>query len=1034
MSDSEDFILDKNGDDEVIYDNKPQYVLQTEILVDLESDNDNVNDSQPTGSNLQRKSSNLRDALGLRQNDIPLYIYKMRSLGYPPGWLKAARKVTDVSFVHPNSDETVSDSSKRDGYSRDALIRFPGFNCSVSRRTHDFAQTLNCPRYSSSDHVDEFYRRLYKSVNDAKPREKRSLETLEQERQELLEKIQKMSDADQFEILDTCISTESKSESIPSQIKVENVSIPTAPDVVEVKVEQIDKPTPEEGMTALPSSEILQLLADKSKDSGDLQPSSSYSSLPDLSAFSRDVLPYKPFENLANSTGSFKKVFNALKKAKQLFTHIIASKFPDKKKRRDAHLTSLSTQQIAELVAQGNVEPVPEEEDDDIDWDDIGQVGADDFLASKPKPSLDAGVDLLFQKTCQTEATTSHDSDPEQDDRSRILSEYGQAVVNKLKESNQKKKEKRVESLVNRDLISKDTQNHPPTLPSPIPEKSLVEKAPKDKNYLVLSPTNRCEDRTVLSLRAFVQKAYTFTGPNATPTENVVLVGVVGGRASARESRAGNKYSTWTMTDLDSIGPGLSRNGSVKMFLFGKVHEQLWKVVEGTVVAILRPKLMSNKDPGVKKDPKEIAICVDNHQFVMVMGDSPDYAICCANNLSSGQQCFRVVNKSASKYCELHLKQAYMAASSNRATFSAPSSSLFGNKKKAKSDCFMIDNSWTALNSTSLNARNCSGIQLERSSSQEKMKPGEFVEKVLMKKCTAGALNLKQTLEGKTKPGLDKTEAGSEVKRTEAGTFKSFFQQRSQENQVVDLGPAKEETKKLENIKTADEFMRWKASAIIRKKGGLDQSDKENKLKLLNARIEENLKKARQKKSPLETVLGPNSDQAKNRKRKPSNTEPPVEKRQKSEVDEKVKRKAELMRQLDEGSKFSDLAAAASQEEENRLFDKLERRDEMEQKLLEMHEQECKVGVCKTCDYRAMHISKQCREEGHDIVYVKGVKRFFACKRCQNRTVSFDRYPKFPCTNCGGESFEKTGAIAERKGPKLASEMLSLRGTEQKFL
>ncbi|XP_045127670.1 zinc finger CCHC domain-containing protein 8 homolog isoform X2 [Portunus trituberculatus] len=35
-------------------------------------------------------SESLRYALGLRKNQLPLYIYRMRVLGYPPGWLKEA--------------------------------------------------------------------------------------------------------------------------------------------------------------------------------------------------------------------------------------------------------------------------------------------------------------------------------------------------------------------------------------------------------------------------------------------------------------------------------------------------------------------------------------------------------------------------------------------------------------------------------------------------------------------------------------------------------------------------------------------------------------------------------------------------------------------------------------------------------------------------------------------------------------------------------------------------------------------------------
>lgn len=38
-----------------------------------------------------RISASLRNALGLKRYELPLYIYKMRLLGYPPGWLEEAR-------------------------------------------------------------------------------------------------------------------------------------------------------------------------------------------------------------------------------------------------------------------------------------------------------------------------------------------------------------------------------------------------------------------------------------------------------------------------------------------------------------------------------------------------------------------------------------------------------------------------------------------------------------------------------------------------------------------------------------------------------------------------------------------------------------------------------------------------------------------------------------------------------------------------------------------------------------------------------
>ena len=40
--------------------------------------------------NLGLPSAQLRQALGLQDDQLPSYIYRMRELGHPPGWLKAA--------------------------------------------------------------------------------------------------------------------------------------------------------------------------------------------------------------------------------------------------------------------------------------------------------------------------------------------------------------------------------------------------------------------------------------------------------------------------------------------------------------------------------------------------------------------------------------------------------------------------------------------------------------------------------------------------------------------------------------------------------------------------------------------------------------------------------------------------------------------------------------------------------------------------------------------------------------------------------
>jgi len=36
-------------------------------------------------------SDDLREAMGINHQQLPPYIYKMRAIGYPPGWLEEAK-------------------------------------------------------------------------------------------------------------------------------------------------------------------------------------------------------------------------------------------------------------------------------------------------------------------------------------------------------------------------------------------------------------------------------------------------------------------------------------------------------------------------------------------------------------------------------------------------------------------------------------------------------------------------------------------------------------------------------------------------------------------------------------------------------------------------------------------------------------------------------------------------------------------------------------------------------------------------------
>ncbi|XP_037071266.1 protein MCM10 homolog [Pollicipes pollicipes] len=127
------------------------------------------------------------------------------------------------------------------------------------------------------------------------------------------------------------------------------------------------------------------------------------------------------------------------------------------------------------------------------------------------------------------------------------------------------------------------------------------------------------------------------------------------------------------------------------------------------------------------------------------------------------------------------------------------------------------------------------------------------------------------------------------------------------------------------------------------------------------------------------------------------------------------------------------LEAELSEGQEH-YFQALEKKELIENKMLSTWEVKTKAVYCRKCKYRALSASDLCKSEGHGTVLVDAVKRFFSCKNCKSRTISLDKLPQLPCKNCGQEIWVKAPMGKERSGPKLDSEILSIRGNEAAFM
>lgn len=128
-------------------------------------------------------SENLRYALGLRPNQLPIFVYRMRVLGYPPGWLRDAEVHQADMKLYDATGKSVSHPDLEDGetdpvlvkYKPEKLVSFPGFNDAMPHRTREEGHLYNCPPMQPYHQRTEFLK--YMNMNRAQAYKKKKLKS-----------------------------------------------------------------------------------------------------------------------------------------------------------------------------------------------------------------------------------------------------------------------------------------------------------------------------------------------------------------------------------------------------------------------------------------------------------------------------------------------------------------------------------------------------------------------------------------------------------------------------------------------------------------------------------------------------------------------------------------------------------------------------------------------------------------------------------------------------------------------------------------
>ncbi|KAM8739903.1 protein MCM10 homolog isoform 1-T1 [Acanthopagrus schlegelii] len=142
----------------------------------------------------------------------------------------------------------------------------------------------------------------------------------------------------------------------------------------------------------------------------------------------------------------------------------------------------------------------------------------------------------------------------------------------------------------------------------------------------------------------------------------------------------------------------------------------------------------------------------------------------------------------------------------------------------------------------------------------------------------------------------------------------------------------------------------------------------------------------------------------------------------------------EFQKILNAKSRHGAALQAAEYQLQERYFDVLVKKEQMEEKMKGIREMKCRAVSCKKCGYTYFKPADRCVEENHDLRWHDAVKRFFKCP-CGQRAIALDRLPNKHCSNCGLFKWERDGMLKEKAGPKIGGELLRPRGEEHgKFL
>lgn len=635
---------------------------------------------------------------------------------------------------------------------------------------------------------------------------------------------------------------------------------------------------------------------------------------------------------------------------------------------------------------------------------------------------------------------------------SRKYNEYGSAIQQHMKKAGEEKKDRIIEGEVRRSINVLPSKNmrHEITAVAPPPRLHAITPALLAKAEPA-APTSIFTDpifgmkiiRPLISSALLTER---MAGKKPVSSANIrtyidqmdknldwVIAGAIISKSPVKTSQKGDQYSIWQISDLRGADVK-----TVSVFLFKGAHKELWKTAQGMVIAILNPNVLERRSQS--KD--EATVSVDNCQKIMILGQSKDLGTC-KSKKKNGDPCGAVVNLGTCEYCIFHVRKEFGNVSKRAELQSSTAGRGLNdlrNKVLGKAEVFYAGQSYSAVPAVK-------NAKMVKKDQDRLLTLSEYFGTT-----TSAAFQATINPQKKVQRSAQSVELNSRDRAKDLQRLQELktLAQRQQENDqsatnTSPVRPAAKVTKDSFTPKFSPALMGAAAPRLSQGEFTFEVSAQLKRTEMSKIKAAQILKQKPIPKANPNFIKHRGTETGKKRAIDELNdslpstsavTDTPTQgdaKRPKVEnsqmTEEEVKR-SRIQRIMSAHSSHMNLVEMKETEAQQKYFNTLERKEMMEEKMVNTFKMPCKAVACLKCKYLAFKASDLCKEAKHPLKLMDAEKRFFKCTNCGTRTTSLHRLPKFPCSKCDSTSWAKTGMMRE-KTVQLNSEKLSIRGDEE---